>query len=97
MIKRLEKNKVHQKYLSFQTKTEEEVGPDFYLEYHELSEKLKDAIAQLPDGQREVFLMHRFDDKSYAQIADELEVSIKAVEKRMHKALQFLRKVHAKI
>lgn len=91
MIKRLEKDKVHQKYLSFQSKTEEEVGPDFYLEYHELSEKLKVAIEQLPDGQREVFLMQRFDKKTYAEIAEELEVSIKAIEKRMHKALIKLR------
>ncbi|MEL7006698.1 MAG: sigma-70 family RNA polymerase sigma factor, partial [Bacteroidota bacterium] len=90
MIKLLEKSKVHQKYMSFQTK-QEEVGPDFHLEYQELSEKLKLAIAQLPDGQREVFLMHRFDNKSYADIASELEVSVKAIEKRMHKALVKLR------
>ena len=97
MIKRLEKDKVHKKYMSFQTKSENEVGPDFYLEYHELSEKLKVAIEKLPDGQREVFLMHRFDNKSYAEIAGELEVSVKAVEKRMHKALLKLRTVCKKL
>ncbi|WP_462251813.1 RNA polymerase sigma factor [Ekhidna sp.] len=97
IIKKLEKDKVHQKYLSFQSKTEEEVGPDFYLEYHELGEKLKLAIEQLPDGQREVFLMHRFDNKSYAEIAEELEVSVKAIEKRMHKALVKLRLVCKKL
>lgn len=97
MIKRLEKDKVHQKFMSFQTKTEEEVGPDFYMEYHELSEKLKIAIEQLPDGQREVFLMHRFDNKSYAEIAEELEVSVKAIEKRMHKALVKLRLICKKL
>ena len=97
MIKRLERNKVHQKYMSFQTKSEEEAGPDFHLEYNELSEKLKTAIAHLPEGQREVFLMHRFDSKSYAQIAEELEVSVKAVEKRMHKALVKLRLVIKKL
>ena len=91
MIKRFEKDKVHQKYMSFQSKTEDEVGPDFFLEYQELSEKLKKAIEQLPDGQREVFLMHRFDNKKYAEIAEELDVSVKAVEKRMHKALLKLR------
>ena len=93
MIKRLEKDKVHQKYMSFQTKPEGEVGPDFYLEYHELSEKLKVALEQLPDGQREAFLMHRFDNKSYAEIAGELGISVKAVEKRMHKALIKLRTI----
>ncbi|MDN5202531.1 sigma-70 family RNA polymerase sigma factor [Fulvivirgaceae bacterium BMA10] len=97
MIKRLEKDKVHRKYMSFQTKSENEVGPDFYMEYHELSEKLKVAIEQLPDGQREVFLMHRFDNKSYAEIADELEVSVKAIEKRMHKALLKLRVICKKL
>ena len=97
MIKRLEKDKVHRKYMSLQTKSEEEAGPDFFLEYNELSEKLKVAIEQLPDGQREVFLMNRFDNKTYAEIADELEVSVKAVEKRMHKALVKLRMICKKL
>ncbi len=36
--------------------------------------------------------MHRIDGKKYAQIADELGISVKAVEKRIQIALQELRK-----
>ena len=97
MLKKLEKDKVHQKYVRLQSKDEAEVGPDFYLEYSELSEKLKTAIDQLPDGQREVFLMNRLDNKTYAVIAEELGVSVKAIEKRMHKALLKLRIICKKL
>lgn len=93
MINKLERDKIHHKYLDLQSKTEKEAGPDFFAEYNELSERLKLAIAQLPDGQREVFMLHRFDDMKYSQIAEMLGISVKAVEKRMHKALVKLRMV----
>ena len=35
--------------------------------------------------------MNRIDGKKYAEIASELEISVKAVEKRMSKALLALR------
>jgi RNA polymerase sigma-70 factor (ECF subfamily) len=36
--------------------------------------------------------MHRIDGKKYAEIAEELNISVKAVEKRIHIALLELRK-----
>ena len=36
--------------------------------------------------------MHRIDGKKYAEIATELGISVKAVEKRIHLALLELRK-----
>jgi DNA-directed RNA polymerase specialized sigma24 family protein len=36
--------------------------------------------------------MHRIDGKKYAQIAEELNISVKAVEKRIHIAMTELRK-----
>lgn len=98
MLKKVEKEKVHARYIGLQSgSTEEASGPDFDLEYQELSVKLQSAIEQLPDGQREVFLMNRIDGKTYAEIAELLEVSVKAIEKRMHKALLKLREVCEKI
>ena len=81
--------------LKFQQKSGGDSGsldPEFLLEEKELKLKLETAIAELPDGQREVFLMNRMDKKTYAEIAELLGVSVKAVEKRMHKALVKLRK-----
>lgn len=66
-------------------------NPEFLLEEKEFSIKLNNAIEMLPEKQREVFLMSRMDNKKYAEIADFLEISVKAVEKRMHLALVTLK------
>ena len=66
--------------------------PEFLLEEQEFAEKLKAAIADLPDKQREVFLLSRIDKKKYSEIADIIGISVKAVEKRMSNALITLRK-----
>ncbi|MEO1255390.1 MAG: sigma-70 family RNA polymerase sigma factor, partial [Bacteroidota bacterium] len=59
--------------------------------------KLTEAINELPDGQREVFLLNRVEGKTYAEIAEMIGVSVKAIEKRMHHALVHLRKTCYKI
>lgn len=68
-------------------------SPEFLLEETELKKLLEQAINQLPEKQREVFLMNRFDNQSYVEIASLLGLSVKAIEKRMHLALLTLRKV----
>jgi DNA-directed RNA polymerase specialized sigma24 family protein len=45
----------------------------------------------LEEAQREVFLMNRIDGKKYREIAEILEISQKAVEKRMSGALKTLK------
>lgn len=67
--------------------------PEYIIEEDEFKEKLQAAINALPDGQREVFLLNRIDKKTYKEIAIMLDVSQKAIEKRMHKALVKMRKV----
>lgn len=67
-------------------------SPEFILEEDEFKTKLLKAIAQLNETQRVAFLMHRIDGKKYAEIATELDISVKAVEKRIHLALVELRK-----
>ena len=67
-------------------------NPEFQLEEKEFLQRLEKAIADLPEGQREVFLLNRMDQMTYREISEFLGVSQKAVEKRMHKALVKLRK-----
>lgn len=67
-------------------------SPHFELEVNEFRQKLETAIANLPDKQREVFLMHRIEGYKYKEISQLLEISQKAVEKRMSQALKELRK-----
>lgn len=71
--------------------------PEYILREKEFHEKLQRTIAKLPDGQREVFLLNRIDKKTYNEIAEIIGLSVKAVEKRMHKALITLRKEIGKI
>ena len=65
--------------------------PEFTMEEKEFAEKLNEVLEELPESQRVVFLMNRIDDLTYRQIAERLEISVKAVEKRMHGALKYLR------
>lgn len=67
-------------------------NPEFLMEENQFKDKLLTAIDQLNETQRTAFLMHRIDGKKYAQIAEELNISVKAVEKRIHLALLELRK-----
>ena len=67
-------------------------SPEFLLEEDQFKTKLLTAIQNLNETQRVAFLMHRIDGKKYAEIAAELDISVKAVEKRIHLALVELRK-----
>ncbi|MBQ0735630.1 RNA polymerase sigma factor [Aquimarina celericrescens] len=67
-------------------------SPEFIALEKEYMQKLKNAIADLPERQREVFLLSRIDKKTYKEIAELSNVSVKAIEKLMHKALLTLRK-----
>jgi RNA polymerase sigma-70 factor (ECF subfamily) len=67
-------------------------NPEFILEEKQFKSKLLKSIENLNETQRVAFLMHRIDGKKYSEIAEELNISIKAVEKRIHLALVELKK-----
>ena len=86
--------------LKFEQRTKTQVDredPAFLLEKEEFRKRLQKAISDLPEKQREVFLMNRIDKMKYREIAETLNISVKAVEKRMHKALLSLRKISTKV
>lgn len=58
----------------------------------ELNEKIEYAISTMPDSSRGVFMLSRFEEMSYKEIAERLEISVKTVEKHMSNALKHLRK-----
>ncbi len=57
----------------------------------ELAVKIQNAIDELPEKCREVFMLQRFESLKYLEIADRLGISVKTVEAQMSKALQHLR------
>lgn len=67
-------------------------NPEFLLEEDQFKAKLQKAIASLSEAQRTAFLLNRIEGKKYHEIAEMLEISVKAVEKRISGALLELRK-----
>ena len=65
--------------------------PEEQLQFNELQESYNTALGQLTEKQRVVFLMSRVDGMKYYEIAERLEISVKAVEKRMTITLEHLR------
>jgi len=61
------------------------------MENMELEEYLHSVIEQLPEKCRMVFVMSRFEELSYKEIAEKLEISPKTVENQISKALKVLR------
>ncbi|MFM9986032.1 MAG: RNA polymerase sigma-70 factor [Flavobacteriales bacterium] len=57
----------------------------------ELENRIEKAIATLPEQCRLVFKMSRIEELKYAEIAEQLGISIKTVENHMGKALRIMR------
>ena len=66
-------------------------SPHDLMRYKELLQNYERALENLPEKQRTVFLLSRMDGMKYSEIAETLGLSVKAVEKRMKNALQYLR------
>lgn len=66
-------------------------GPDRQYQLGELDSLIRRAIDALPEGCRTVFILSRYHDLKYKEIADVLQVSVKTVENQMGRALRLLR------
>ena len=62
-----------------------------FAELEELQSRIGAAIAQLPPDLKTVFEMNRYVGLTYVEIARELDLSEKAIEARMSKALKILK------
>lgn len=62
------------------------------IEEAELNNRINLSIQQLPEKCRQVFVLCRFEDLKYTEIAEKLEISVKTVEMQMGIALKKLRK-----
>ena len=58
---------------------------------NELQQQINVAIEQLPPQCKRVFTLSRYENLTYAEIAAQLEISVKAVDKQMVRALRILR------
>lgn len=69
-------------------------GPDPHdrLEQRDTLKRIDAAVLKMRPRTREIFLLNRSDGLSYAEIAEQLGMSVKGVEKQMTKALSHLRR-----
>ena len=63
----------------------------------ELSQRLREALAALPGKQADVFCLHCLEGWSYAEVAEELDVSVDAVGVLLHRARARLRPLFADV
>jgi RNA polymerase sigma-70 factor (ECF subfamily) len=66
-------------------------SPEEEMAFEQLKENYRKALDGMQERQRTVFLMSRVENLKYAEIAEIIGISVKAVEKRMKNALEYLR------
>lgn len=92
-ITKYRRDKLEMNYLNSLKNDRVDVLPDHELQFKELNSNYKKALAGLSEKQRTVFLMARMDGLKYHEIAERLNLSVKAIEKRMSITLAYLKKV----
>ena len=65
-------------------------SPERVLDSKERLQRLVAAVGTLPDRTRQAFVLHRFEEMSYAAIARHMGISVSAVEKHIMKAIRIL-------
>jgi len=91
MLNAVAHQKVVLKYEKLPQKNSTNESPEFLLQEKEYHKKLQKALSNLTEAQRVAFLMNRVEGKRFKEIATILDISTKAVEKRIYGALKKLR------
>ncbi len=91
MLNAVAHQKVVIKYSKQPQKHSTNESPEFVLQEKEYHEKLQKALSNLTEAQRTAFLLNRIEGKRFKEIATLLNISTKAVEKRIYGALKKLR------
>ncbi len=73
-----------------------EFSPEKNIKKQELTSEINYLLSVIPERSREIFVLHRFNNFRYSDIADFLEISVKTVEKHMSKALRIMRDAYRK-
>ena len=69
---------------------EDRSGSEISLERKELMDLVQEKLRQLPLPQRETFLLFRYHDMSYQEIAEIQGVSVRTVDSRLYRAMKWL-------
>lgn len=72
-------------------------APDTAVDLMERRELIQKALAALPRRSREAFILHRFDGLGYNEVAGQMRISPKTVEKHIARAMFQLRKTLSRL
>lgn len=67
-------------------------GPEEAFARSVLLEEVEEALDELPEEQREVFLVHEFEGRSFKELATETGLSVNTLLSRKHYAVIYLRR-----
>lgn len=75
-----------------QSKSGDMENPEQNMENHQRALLLHEAIDALPEKQRIAFTLSKYDDMSYKEVAEVMELSVSSVESLIHRAKTNLQK-----
>lgn len=81
-----------QQEIAIENPADKSLSPLSLLEFKEFNNKLIDVLENLPEQQRIVFMMSRYDNLSHKDIAERLNISIRTVETHIGRALKSIEK-----
>ena len=87
-INHLHKKVLTHKHFDKDQPVEDPVSNDKDMDFQEY---LDDVLYDIPEQQRIVFILNKFEGFKYTEIAETLQISVKTVESRMSKTLKTLR------
>jgi RNA polymerase sigma-70 factor, ECF subfamily len=92
-LNRIKHEKVRQTYGNYQQHHAESFAESAsqLVISHELQNQISEAFKSMPPQCRTVFELSRYENLTYAEIAEQLGISIKTVDKHMIKALKIMR------
>jgi len=92
-LNKIKHDQVKQAYFEYSTHQNNIESPDGYQDLvgKELNEMVTVSINSLPPQCRTVFMLSRFENYTYTDIAVQLNLSVKTIENHMGKALRILR------
>ena len=89
----LKRKVIERKYLQYidalDMNTFNEAEKKIYNE--ELDAILQQVLEQLPEQQRKIFYMSRWEGLSHKEIADQLQISVRTVENQVYRAVKYIR------
>lgn len=86
------KEQVANRFFKTYKPSDHALAPDEQVHFNELKIAYEKSLESMPEKQRVVFLMSRIDELTYKEIAESLNLSVKAIEKRMNLALDHLKR-----